>query len=81
MDIATEKANIIKRINEINDESLIRAIKSMLDFGLNRQLLEEYDEELEASLKEGIRQSNNREVRPHKEVWEEIRKRYPAPRL
>ena len=31
---------------------------------------------LKASLKRGIKQSDNREVRPHDEVWPEIRTRY-----
>ena len=78
MDIAMEKALIMQRFNEVNDESLIQAIKNLLDFGLSKQSAHKYDEELEASLKEAIEQSNKREVQPHKEVWAEIRKRYPA---
>ena len=75
MNIAAEKEEIIRRFNLINDASLISAIKSLLDFGLSKQSNENSDL-LEASIKRGIEQSNRREVRPHEEVWPEIRNRY-----
>ncbi|MCB9226343.1 MAG: hypothetical protein H6578_04145 [Chitinophagales bacterium] len=36
MDIKLEKDNIIKRFEKINDIDLIKAVKSLLDFGLKR---------------------------------------------
>lgn len=78
MNIAAEKALIMQRFNEVNDEGLIQAIKSLLDFGLSKQSGLEYDHELEIALSEAVEQSDNREVVPHSEVWAAIRKRYPA---
>lgn len=37
MDISSEKAEIMKRFEQIHDISLIRAIKNLLDFGLSKQ--------------------------------------------
>ena len=75
MNIAAEKAMIIQRFNDVHDIALIKAIKNLLDFGISKQT--EYDA-LEASIQRGIQQSINGEVRPHKEVWTEIRNRYKA---
>jgi len=75
MNIAAEKEEIIRRFNLLNDASLINAIKNILDFGLSKQNFENSDL-LEASIKRGVEQSNRREVRPHDEVWPEIRNRY-----
>jgi hypothetical protein len=36
MDINLEKNSIIKRFEKINDIDLIRAVKSLLDFGLKK---------------------------------------------
>ena len=76
MDVALEKAMIVERFNDINDESLIQAIKSLLDYGLGKQNLKERDPLLVASLKRGLQQSLNGQVRPHTEVWTEIRNKY-----
>ncbi len=73
MDITSEKAEIIKRFEQVNDASLIQAIKSLLDFGLSRQ---EKDKALEESINRGLSQSVKGETRPHKEVMAEIRARY-----
>ena len=75
MDIAQEKAEIIKQVEKVNDASLIQAIKSLLDFGLSRQ---EKDEALEASIDRGLNQSKKGETRLHNEVMTEIRARYKA---
>ena len=71
MNIAAEKENLIRRIGQESDESVIDAVKDLLDFAhtMNNPKLED---ELEIALK----QSDNREVRPHDEVWAEIRNRY-----
>ena len=75
MDITSEKAEIIKRFEQVNDASLIQAIKSILDFGLRRQ---EKDEALEESINRGLSQSAKGETRPHNEVMAEIRARFKA---
>ena len=71
MNIATEKEEIIKRINEVKDVSVIDAVKDLLDLSLTMNGAQ-LDEELEIAIK----QSDNREVRPHNVVWAEIRKQY-----
>ena len=76
MDISSEKAEIIKRFEQIHDLSLIGAIKNLLDFGLSKQAKD--DEALEASIETGLSQSTKREVRRHEEVMAEIRERYKA---
>ena len=77
MNIAAEKKAIIKRVDEVHDISLIKAIKNLLDFGLSNQSNSHYAA-LDSAIEEGIRQADNGEVRPHKEVWAEIRNRYKA---
>ncbi|HEY5826687.1 MAG TPA: hypothetical protein VIT44_20105 [Cyclobacteriaceae bacterium] len=76
MNISSEKAEIIKRFEQINDVSLIQAIKNLLDFGLSKQT--QKNEALEESIDKGLIQSNEGAVRPHKEVMAEIRERYKA---
>ncbi len=71
MNIATEKEEIIKRINQVKDETVIDAVKDLLDFAQTIN-----DDKLEAELEIAIKQSDNREVRPHEIVWSEIRNRY-----
>ena len=71
MNIATEKEEIIKRINEVKDVSVIDAVKDLLDLSLTMNGAQ-LDEELEIAIK----QSDNREVRPHNVVWAEIRNQY-----
>ena len=71
MNIATEKEEIIKRINEVKDVSVIDAVKDLLDFAQTMN-----DTKLDEELEIAVRQSDNREVRPHDVVWAEIRNRY-----
>jgi predicted transcriptional regulator len=73
MDIATEKDEVLKRFERVNDLSLIRAIKNLLDFGLRKQ---GDDDALEDSLARGQEESLRGEVTPHEEVMKEIRVRY-----
>ena len=73
MDIAIEKALIMQRFSEVNDESLILAIKNLLDFGLSRLPAAEYDPELDAALREAVGQSDRREVQTREKVWAEVR--------
>ena len=73
MDIITEKAEVLKRFEMVNDISLIRAVKNLLDFGLREQL---NDEALEASIDRGLKESLRGEVTQHEQVMKEIRARY-----
>jgi hypothetical protein len=56
MNIQEEKETIIERFRQINDRSLINAIKGLLDYAqkdaANRITLEEYNEELNQADKE-----------------------------
>ncbi len=71
MDISAEKIEIIKRFEQVNDASLIQAIKDLLDFKPT-----EPNEAFESALDHAISQSNDWQVKPHKEVMAEIRKRF-----
>ncbi|HLT73364.1 MAG TPA: hypothetical protein VKZ75_11965 [Cyclobacteriaceae bacterium] len=75
MDISSEKAEIMRRFEQIHDISLIQAIKNLLDFGLSRQA---ESDALEASIDNGLNQSKKGETRPHEDVIAEIRSRYKA---
>ncbi len=76
MDISSEKAKIMRRFEQVHDASLIEAIKNLLDFGLSKQTGS--DDALEKSIDRGLSQSEEGEVRPHKQVMAEIRERYKA---
>ena len=76
MDITTEKAEILKRLDQVNDLSLVSAIRSLLDFGLSKQNLE--NNEMENSINRGLQQAERGELRPHEEVIAEIRDRYKS---
>ena len=71
MNIAAEKEELIKRISQEKDEFVIDAVKDLLDFAHTMN-----DPQLEAELEIALKQSDNREVRPHDVVWAEIRNRY-----
>lgn len=73
MDIQLEKAAIIKRFEQINDEYLVKAFKNLLDYALRK---EEEDAMLEASISKGLSQSKSGEARPHNEVMEGLRQKY-----
>ena len=60
MDLQTEKTALIKRLEQINDISLIEAIKHLVDYGLRHSgdhiSVEQYNRELdeaEAEIEEG----------------------------
>ena len=85
MDIRTEKLNLIRRLIQVNDEDLINAIKSLLEYGLKQgekdstvdfwdELSEDQKNKIEASIKE-INEGNSI---PHHEVMAEFKKRYSA---
>ena len=73
MDLQLEKAAIIRRLQKVNDESLIKTFKNLLDYALER---EETDQLLEASIDRGLAQSARGEGRAHKEVMAEKREKY-----
>ena len=73
MDIQLEKAAIIKRFERVNDESLVKAFKNLLDYALNK---DKTDEMLNASIERGLAQSAKGSTRPHKEVMAELRQQY-----
>jgi predicted transcriptional regulator len=75
MDISSEKAEIMRRFEQIHDLSLIQAIKNILDFGLSKQA---ENDAMEASIEKGLNQSEKGETRPHEQVMAEIRARYKA---
>jgi predicted transcriptional regulator len=74
MNIAMEKAEVLKRFEKVHDPSLIKAIKNLLDFGLSKQEAE--DEALEASIDRGLRESMRGETIPHEQAMKEIRSLY-----
>jgi hypothetical protein len=73
MNIASEKADILERVEKVNDLALIRAIKNLLDFGLTRQ---QENEALEQSIERGLNESRLGKVRPHNVVMKEFRDKY-----
>ncbi len=74
MDIRTEKSEIIRKVDQINDEALLCAIKNLLDFGLSYQPIE--DQELESSIDLGLEQLEKGEGRPHEVVLADILQKY-----
>jgi hypothetical protein len=71
MNIAAEKEALIHRLYGVEDLAVLDAVKDLLDFAQTT-----HDLQLEKELEIGIKQSDNREVRPHNVVWAEIRNRY-----
>ena len=80
MDITAEKEDIIRRFQLVHDVDLIKAIKSMLDFGLLKQDREDQDDEiaLNASIDRGINDSVNGNVRSYEDFIADVRKRKRA---
>jgi len=74
MDISAEKEDKIKKFRQVHDLDLIHAIKSLLDFGIHKQIND--DAALNASIDRALDQSKKGLSRPHEEVMAEIRKRY-----
>ena len=74
MDLKTEKLEIIKKVDQVNDESLIQAITNLLDFGLSHQPLS--DAELDASINRGLQQLEKGEGRLHEIVMAGLKQKY-----
>ncbi len=75
MDIQLEKANLIERLRQVNDESLIKAFKNLLDYAGKKEVI---DQLLEDSIDRALLQSDQGKGRPHKEVMAEIRKKHKS---
>jgi hypothetical protein len=73
MDLSSEKADIIRRFEQINDLSLINAIKNLLDFGLQKQ---RESDRLNESIDQGLSESRNGQTRSHSDVMSDINARY-----
>lgn len=85
MDIQAEKLNLITQIVKIQDESLINAIKGLLEFGLKYQqpqeetdFWNELSDEQKARLEQSMQQAKAGEVIPHSEVMQFFREKYSA---
>jgi hypothetical protein len=75
MDIQTERATVVKQLEQVEDLELILAIKHLLGYGLKKQ---ETDPALVAALEQALRQSARGEGRSHQMVKQDFRNRYPA---
>ena len=69
-----KKLRLLSDLKRFMILSLIRAVKNLLDFGISKQPVA--DNDLEASIDRGLKQSNLGEVHPMKMLWKEIRARY-----
>jgi hypothetical protein len=54
MNIATEKAEVMKRFEKVSDPSLIKAIKNLLDFAQSKRNTEDEDFELSSKQKDKL---------------------------
>lgn len=75
MDLATEKSTLIKRLDKVNDLSLIIALKNLLDYGADTSSRKD-DALLEASIQKGLEDIKNKMVKPHNVVMARMRGRY-----
>lgn len=69
---AKEKSELIEKLTKSNDEDLLSQIKAILD-GNQRQLWDELNPILKASIQRGVDQSNQRIGMVHEEVMKEYR--------
>lgn len=74
MDIQAEKSALIKRLEQINDQSLIKALKHMMDFGLREMegqiSIEQYNRELD----EAEAEMDRGEYISHDDLKEQMKK-------
>jgi len=76
MDISLEKKEMIRKFQQVHDIDLIKAINSLLDFGIHKQTDDEIA--LKASIDRAINESQKGLGRPYEEFMAEARKRYQA---
>jgi predicted transcriptional regulator len=77
MNIALEKKSILKRFEKVNDPSLIKAIKNILDYGLKDQDSDWWDELSKAQKEDidaGLKDIGAGRVVAHKEVMKKYKK-------
>lgn len=72
MDISLEKQQLKDRLDAVNDESLLRAFRMLLDSSQSQY----GSAELDASLEKGMQQSRKGETKPHGQVMQEMRAKY-----
>lgn len=70
MNLSDEKLKIIKKVEKVNDEVLLKAISDLLEFEPPQ-----YNEALEKSLDHSLNQSKEGLVISHEEAMAEIRKK------
>jgi predicted transcriptional regulator len=70
MNIETEKKEIVQQLERVNDIRLLKAIRNLIEFGLNKDI------DLEKSIDRGLQQSEKGEGREHQEVMKELRTRF-----
>jgi hypothetical protein len=75
MDLSTEKTTLIKQLENVNDLSLIIALKKLLEYG-TQKISDKNDVLLEASIQNGLEDIKNTMVKPHAEVMAKMRARY-----
>jgi hypothetical protein len=68
MSLTVEKEELVKRINEERDSSVIHAINDLLDVI--------HDEALEKELEIALLEADNGKGISHEVVWNEIKNRY-----
>ena len=83
LDIRAEKLNLIKQLLQINDEELLQAVKSLLEFGLKNQqgtaetdFWEELTEAQKQRVEESIQSLSEGKGIPHEEVMAQFRNKY-----
>jgi inactivated superfamily I helicase len=85
MDLKAEKLNLITQIVKIQNESLINAIKGLLEFALKYQpqnaqqdFWDELSDEQKLRLEQSMTQVKAGKVNTHEEVMQFFRKKYSA---
>jgi hypothetical protein len=76
MNIKTERSEIIKKVDRITDESLLHAIRNLVDFGLSYQPAK--DLELEASIDRALVQLEQGKGRATKAVMASVKRKYKS---
>ncbi len=73
MSIKTKKKQIIKRLEEVTDPSLLQAIDSLLDYAFKRGMKPLSEEDIEDMLEESEREIEKGKVYKHADLKKEIR--------
>ncbi len=76
MNLMAEKEEIVRRIYEEQDISIIHAVKELLDIAWNKHPAN--DEVVERELDISITEADNGELIPYEEMLAEFRKKYAA---